>query len=284
MVTETKNETPTEQRRTVEHLLEQELAWYGRRRSAVERLNAAGREAGEDLISAGDPAAALSEKSFAAASLRAEIEACESAVVEARRQRMIAIADVWRCEAQELRRSAEPLIVDADKRQMTTDRLLARLREFEGVDYAPPDTRGPRPDPETIGGAPTVVMIPVPKTALIRHRAAEIEAQAQAMDARAAKIEQGRNKTVDGHARGSSLEQLLSAATRDPMVVAPSPIDIEEWAVAAEKAERHRRARRQTTDAAYVPVDAPMVFSIIWRKSVVDATVSYAGAEDAVTA
>lgn len=238
--TKAKNTTdPIESaRRVVERLHAAEVDLTDRRAAKVAELSEAEREAGavtlNAALSGGGTAPAVISR---AAMLQAEIGAIDQAIDTARMQRREAIVRVWHEEAKPLRARAEELRREADARQPKTAELLRQLEEWEGIRYEP---RQPLPagviPADFQGGAPLIIEIPTPRTALLRL-------EADGLDQQAADLER-RTVPDRGSVQAGNADELIERIRAwDAMMIAPTLTSVTAWARAAEQRQQERIAR-----------------------------------------
>jgi hypothetical protein len=120
------------------------------------------------------------------AQLRAGIEATERAIDAARLRRQAAMPRVWLAEAAALRAEAKRKVQQADDIDRQCQPHLKKLAELQGVRFVPESPARPYPSAQAQGGAPFVVVVPTPKTELLRQQAAALEGQATSLERKAA--------------------------------------------------------------------------------------------------
>ena len=215
-------------------LFAEERRWSDGRSRAVAALVEARGTTGATLLDAGE--GALREQAMELAQLRAEIEASDAAIVEARRRRVQAILASWRGEAEGLRREAEKLLAEAGDRQKKTDRMLDALEKWEDCPYEPRHPDRPAISEGVTGGASMIIHVPTPRTERIRNQAADLEQRAAQLEARKVTM-QASIETQDRD------ELLLLASSWDPMKIAPILAAVEIWLEEAEAPVLERRSR-----------------------------------------
>jgi len=259
MATATKQRSAAEQSRAeVARLHQAELDLSQRRHDVAATLGALEAGFGDALLSgylaAADPDPGVLDGSRSA---RSEIATLDSAIHQARVRRRAAISLVWKAEAAALRARAALLRGEAEQRQQRTAGLLAQLADFEGCAYVPHRlAAGPLPVGDVAGGAPTVLLVPTPRTELLRMEAAGLEAQAGEPERREIR-DRG---AISGDGAGSLLAQLRGW---DPMTMALPLATATAWAVAAERAVRARQARIAPL-ANQTGHGAPIRLELIW--------------------
>lgn len=203
-------------RARVQQLRDAELELYDRRQKLLDDMAAATAAHGDEIldaiVSGRKPSA-----SRKVSQLRDEVDAIDEAVDRARHRRAEAIPDVWRAEAEEERRQATELLLEAEKRQVRTDELLAALKEHEGCDYIWDSRNRDRPLP--IEGTLTWT---VPLTERMRNQAARHSLQADQFEAR--------EVSRQGHFEAWSRDELIERIRAwDPFMIAPNLTTVLDW-------------------------------------------------------
>ena len=162
-----------------------------------------------------------------------------------------------------LRERATRLRAEAAKREGKTADLLRQLEAWEGVAYLPaaPATTAPTVRDGTVGGAPSVVLIPTPKTELLRIEAADLERQAAALEGK---------QVVDSGAihEANSVEELVAlVSTWAPEQIAPTLASVEAWAT---RVEAEQRERIQRLPFSHMRDAARVRFALAWTNGAVD--------------
>ena len=249
----------TEQVSEPERLFGEERRWCDRRNRAVAAAAESQGTAGAALLAGGE--GAMQEQVGTLTRLRAEADACDAAIVEARRQRVDAIRDVWLAEAADLRVEAKGLEDEASTRDTKTARLLKALEDWEGCHYVP------EPPPEVGmhgdlgGGAPAVVYVRIPQTQGLRHQAELLRSEADALEAR-------KVVTAGSLPASDRDEVLLLVGGWDPMKLGPSLIAVEDWLQENEPPALERLAR---LPAPAVALEAPLSYTLAWQAGEIDA-------------
>ena len=246
----------TQQVTEPERLFGEERQWCDRRGRAVAAAAEAEGTAGAALLEGGESAMQAQVQNLTR--LRVESDACDAAIAEARRRRLEAVRDVWLAEASDLREQAKGIEAEASTRDTKTARLLKALEDWEGCRYVP------EPPPEIgvsgglAGGAPTVVHIPTPRTAILRSDAERLKAEAAVLDKRDV-VKAASISTNDRD------EVLLLVGGWDPMQLAPTLIGVEEWLQQNEPAALDRRDRRFSRENP-----PPISYTLIWQDGEID--------------
>ncbi len=249
-----------------------------------EDLPAAQSAGGADLLKAALSGAATPKGATSRlVQIRTEIEVVEDAIAQARSQRVEAIKLLWRAEAEPLRKRAVELRKEADEREIKTAAMLRELEEWEQCEYAPASPHRPHTAPRHDDSPRTapilspeggiipsyppnpvgdlqVVIVPTPKTQLLRNEAAELERQAEALESR--------QVTTHGFASAPNRDELLAdLAARGPMVLVPELGAVLEYLDRLEAKVRARRQEiiRRGTAHGFTPVEAPVPVSLSWR-------------------
>ena len=182
---------------------------------------------------------------------------------------------------------AAELRAETDRRQPTTDKLLAELHEFEGVEFAPIRERRPLPlprDPKGVGvtrafigdGALTdtpfrapevrddpgleIVLVPTPRTQLLRIEAAELERRAEALEQRTVPAA----GQVIGETTAALLDQVRAL---DPVVLGPTLVEADAWATPSEARQRARLARLRPEQDGF---GSRVALTLVWKDGRVD--------------
>ncbi len=191
-----------------------------KRRELEEMEGAVGSKVLEAHL-AGTSDAAAGEWGAKVATIKAVIDAFPRAAQAARAKRVESIRAVWRLEAAELRAEAGRKSAEADTRQKTTDKLIKQLQDFEGVVYVP--TRPSLPErPVGGGGSGLHVVVPFPRTELLRGEANQLLARAGELENRkvqaAGSIQVRSLADLNGLAlaRGGSLRARALRGVRSP--------------------------------------------------------------------
>ena len=239
-------------------LFAEERHWSEQRSRAATAATKAEGAAGAALLVGGK----LPEQARRLADLRASVAAADAAVAEARRWRVKAILAVWASEAEGLRREAKELVAEAETRQKKTDRLMAALVDWENCEYTPkPPAQAPiYGNFAGSGGAPTIVIVPTPKTELFRQRAADLEEQAARLEARTVPM----RGAVEAQDRDEVLRQV---GAWDHMKVAPTAAAVEAWLTEAEAPVLERRSRLNTSAVGH---GAPLAYAMTWADGEID--------------
>jgi hypothetical protein len=240
---------------------------HDRRVALAEQVAAARGVAGAAALEAALEAAlsassggGIGEPSHRVAALDAEIAATSAAITEARERRRLAILGVWRAEAMPLRERAARLRDEADARSTRTRELLRQLREFEGVEYEPVTPSRPNVAGDLQGGAPTVRIIPAPRTRQLQLEADDLERRAAALDARTVRDA--------GHAEAESAAALIATVRAcDSMTIAPPISSVEAWATEAETVQRARIARIGSEEQR---ARCTVALTLSWRDGAID--------------
>mgnify|MGYP001346272734 CR=1 FL=1 len=211
-----KTDPITEARVLVERLFKAELDLSTERQAKGEALARAEAQAGTDILQIhlagqGDRATVVS----LVAALRGEIGVLDKAIEAARRRRLAAIPQVWRAEADAKRAEAHKLHEEADTRQGKTERLLRELADFEGCAYAPEGPAAHSRPVASLGGAPAVVIVPTPRTELLRQQAQSLEREAVQLEAK--------RPVTSGYVRAESRQEALGSLASRPDGAKASP-------------------------------------------------------------
>jgi hypothetical protein len=199
---------------------------------------------------------------------RAEVDALDAAIAEARSRRRDAIRAAWLAEAAPLREQAVAHRAEADAREPRTRELLAALLEHEGIEYAPARPgMGSLPLGDQAGGAPHVVIRRIGRTDSLRLRANDLEAQAAAVEAREVQDR--------GAISGNSAEAIIAQIRAwEPMKLALPLPAAAEWATQAEAQQRARLARLAPHHVGY---GGEPLLELVWAGDDVDNARSRAG-------
>jgi hypothetical protein len=253
----------------VERLHRAELDLSDKRMALAASLGSLEAEAGVatlDTFLAGEGTGADTTRRLLAA--RAEVDALDAAIAEARTRRRGAIRAVWLAEAAAIREQAAPLRAEADAREPRTRELLAALLEHEGIDYAPARPgMGSLPLGDQVGGAPHVVIRRIGRTDSLRIRANDLEAQAAAVEAR----EMQDRGAISGNSAEAIIDQIRAW---DPMKLALPLPAAAEWATQAEATQRARLAHLQPHHVGY---GGEPLLELVWAGDDVDNARSRAG-------
>jgi hypothetical protein len=256
-------------RADVERLHRAELDLHDRRVALTEQIATARTSAGAAALEAALSASSgggIGDPSHRVAALDAEIAATDAAITAARERRRLAILAVWAAEAAPLRERAARLRDEADARATRTGELLRQLEEWEGVRYVPAEPSRPNVAGDLQGGAPTVRIIPAPRTRQLQIEADDLERRAAALETRTVRD--------SGHVEAESAAALIQAIrTADPLTIAPTLATVEAWATEAEAQQRARIARQPSETQARCAV----VLALAWRDGAIDARQSRAG-------
>lgn len=209
----------------------------------------AGEEALSNILDSGTERSAARRVN----SIRSEISASERAIDAARMRRKAAILDEYQAQAIPLRRDAANKRNEATKRQRTTDDLLSKLREFEGVEYAP--YQGANLTPmrgDMIGGAPLMRIIATSKTDMLVLEAQTLDAQADAWEAKAVR--------EHGQIEGDAETVLATIRQWDAYMIAPSLPSVSAWIEAVTTPLRERVARMQSDHQERAAIHYHVVF------------------------
>jgi hypothetical protein len=253
----------------VERLHRAELDLSDRRMALAVSLGSLEAETGVatlDTFLAGEGTGADTTRRLLAA--RAEVDALDAAIAEARQRRRDAIRAAWLVEAAAIRGRAAPLRAEAEAREPRTRELLAALLEHEGIDYAPARPgMGSLPLGDQVGGAPFTVIRRVGRTDSLRIRANDLEAQAAAVEAREIQDR--------GAISGASAEAIIGQIRAwDPMKLALPLPSAAKWATQAEAAQRARLARLAPHHVGY---GGEPSLELVWVADDIDNTRSRAG-------
>ncbi len=139
--------------------------------------------------------------------LQNEIKVKKSALIKCEDLLIISQNNIWIAEASSKRKEAAQLRKEAGSRQLKTDELLAQLLDFEGVCFAPlPPSSPGSPVGNLVGGSPQIVIVPITKTQEMFNKAAQLEAEAGALERSATA-----GKKVKLHSLIGAIEQLKTA-------------------------------------------------------------------------
>jgi hypothetical protein len=211
----------------------------------------------------GDPLAPEASQVDVAAA-RARRDALVAATAEVRSRRRAAIGAAYVAEAASLRARAAQLRADADKRQLTTDRLLAQLEAHEGLRFVPPSTLIPQSGPTVTGGVE--YLRPYPRTVMMRRTAAALDRQAEELERRA--------PTDRGAFVAASVDEIVERLRGwDAMELAPPLPEVIEC-VERETAALQARLSRVRTPAGQGLGASELEYEIVWRNGHHDATAS----------
>jgi hypothetical protein len=156
----------------------------------------------------------------------ARLAALDTAIADARRRRVQAIEATYRAQAADCRTAATGKRREASKRQERTDRLLAELREFEGVAF------GVQPfplDSMTLGAGEAGLLLAA-ATRRPLSRTEQLQAEAAALEHRASEVERQAVRQAGGVGPVDSLDGLLAAVHGlDPLVIGPSLPSVAAW-------------------------------------------------------
>lgn len=245
-----------------ERLFGEERHWCDRRSRAVAAAAESQGTAGAALLKGGEDA--MKEQVGMLTRLRAEADACDAAIAEARRQRVDAIRDVWLAEATDLRVEARGLEDEASTRDTKTARLLKALEDWEDCQYVPKPPPEPGMSSGTAGGAPAIVHIPTPRTEALRHEASGLEAEATALEDR-------KVVTTGGISVNDRDEVLLLVGGYDSMKLGPRLFDVEAW---LDEKEPPALARLEhgwmPTDGKGKPLEHPLSYTLAWQDGEID--------------
>lgn len=225
-------------------------------RAALADLTTMQAASGDQLLAtteAGNADEVLKRVSGAMAKLRSELETFLAAIVSVRTQRREAILRMWKIEAAGLRDGAAGLRTEAADRQKKTDRLLEKLQEFEEVSYQV----GP-PIPK-IGTCLDPPQIPLTQKLLD---------EAQRLGGQAARLE-ARPVIDSGEAFGTTVDELLTVVTANPLRIAPTIPEILLWVEPAFAAAVAQRARRTMNN---LPDETPITLELRWKGGAIEAT------------
>lgn len=265
------NADPTDAARAeVARLLEVELTLASKRDLAEAGLPGLEASAGDLVLDGADVGRLASEISTA----RAEVSTLDAAIDAARARRVEAIEAVFAAEADELRAQAAAKRAEAERRRGKTDLLLIQLEQHEGVPYGPlaPD-RPARLDPTgQVGGEIQVIGRPIPRTAWLLVEAEDLDRRAAAE----------RAVTQHGRVDAGSVDELLAAATADPMHIGPTISSVRPWAagqvagIEAQIARAQARFGAGSREAAAQGEGRPIRFDLYWGRGVIDVASSRA--------
>ena len=243
-------------------LFDEERQWCDRRNRAVTAAAEADGTAGAALLDGGE--AAMQKQVTTLTRLRVESDACDAAIAEARRRRVVAVQDIWLAEAADLRLEAERLEEEAKGREQKTARLLAALEEWEDCQYVPKPPPEPGMSGGLVGGSPMIVHIRIPHTQGLRHEADRLKSEAAVLEARSV-VTAGSISTNDRD------EVLLSMGGWDPMKVAPTLIAVEKWLAEKEPAALERLERGwMPKDGEGKPLEHPLSYTLVWQDGEID--------------
>jgi hypothetical protein len=250
---------------------ERDLALLYRTKAAELAIVRAAR--GDEVLDALDPAGAARGSGRRVRDLLEELEALADGSGRARQRRTSAIPAVFAAEADEKLREAVKLETEATDLEAESGRLRAALQAHDGCIYVPAPPAAPeRAIGGQVGGAPTIVVVSVPRHERLRREAATLRTEA------------GQLRFREAHTAGSveadNLEDLLAAVfaactcaicrSRAGMRVSPQVDTIVAWSERAIEKERARRARI-AEGADTVPPSTPFRLHLEWRGGAVDA-------------
>jgi hypothetical protein len=292
---ETDEDPVATERAQVTRLAILEREWSARRRDAATDLADREQRSGDDVVAAalaGDGVDRLRGLAEETAIARAELETIDHTIASTRSHREAAIRALFAAEAAELRRQAAALLSEADGRSSRTAQLLAELEAWEGVRYAPerpvaPPQRiytrlGADGQPEVVPPAAVpygslrgdmlrgpsaplaglhVVVVPTPRTQLLRNQAGDLERRA--IDVAARPVDRS------GYAEDiRSIEGLVDIILGDEMRIGPPVVDVVAWAeqaLATENARRQEALRRYGDEVARNDgLGRAIAFTIAW--------------------
>lgn len=174
-------------RRQVEKYAKVEEQWARRGSELEDELRALETGAGAAMLEAalsGDGQGKASEIAERTTRLRSELEATKRAAAAAQEARESRERDVFGARAAEMRAKAKGIRSSAAELKAKSDRKLAELRELEGVVYVPE-----KPDRPSLlgheGGAPLMVVIPIPRSEAMIQEAEKLERGAERLEAKA---------------------------------------------------------------------------------------------------
>jgi chorismate mutase len=193
---------------------------------------------------------------------RAELDALDAAITEARSRRREAIPAAWQAQATQLRQRAAQLLAEVAERQPKTDKLLAELAAWEHCAYAPTQALQAPLNGEQLGGAPFVRFISTPRTVLLQTEAAQLEQQAVATE---------RQTITDrGAVLGRSATELIEQLRQwDPMRMGLALPAAAAWAERAVAALQARLARLQV-QPHHPGYGSPPFLDLIWAGDDID--------------
>lgn len=271
----TKPATVAEATAEVERLASIERSWATAAQAKLAALAELEPRTGDAILDAelldGSGAATQRELAQTIATLRAEIETAHLTSDAARRRRASAIPLIWAAEADELRAQAAELRKQADSREPKTQKMLDELAEWEQCPYVP----SPEPlQPHAHGmvgtyGNPNVVIVPTPRTRMLRNSAALLERQADAKERQAV--------PAGGGVNAVGAEDLVSQVYADACRLAPTLRELLAWIESATTTELARRSRIQRGQTGHVGAETPIAFSVVWTGGSIRASESRAG-------
>lgn len=218
------------------------------------------RESGATVVAAtlaGDGQIATSTAADVITHGRAELDTLERAIGNARAEREAAVFGWWRARADDVREKAAALREEADARQPTTDRLLAQLREWEGVTYAPLEP--PR------GQSFDVVRVPTPRTTLLRMEAKSLDVQAEGFLKN--RVNKNAAADFDGSLDAVDVEHIVAQMTSDPMTIGAIAHIVRDWLTAGLAHERNRRKGMAEDSASFKD---PVRINVRWTNGELD--------------
>jgi len=250
---ETVSDATVSARTKVERLAAMELRHFSRFRELERKAAEVRSIIGQQIVTAELEGRPVPDVEGRLAALAPAREAAWVAMNAARDQRRAGILDFQRARAGEVRARATELRTQAQKRKLTTDDLLRRLAEHEGVEYLPHSTLASFQI--AVGVLPHDDSDQQWRREGIRFPQTDgMLAEADRLGIQADEVE--RTGVRDwGAVRADGIDNLFIAVLQDPSSLGPPLPEILAW---GEKAETEMRQRN--------PGAAGAGFVLVWRQ------------------